>query len=340
MKIDLRSDTVTIPTASMRAAMMDAKIGDDVYGEDESVNELQQFAAAMFGKEAALFCPSGTMTNQISIQVHTRPGDELLCAEDSHVYKYEGGGIASNSGVQAKLLKGNFGRLTAQQIEEAINADDVHFPNTSLVSLENTFNRGGGSCYELNDLKAIQVVCAKHALNLHLDGARIFNAMVAKKQSAIEIGNAFDSLSICLSKGLGAPVGSLLLGSQQFILKAKRVRKVFGGGMRQAGFLAAAGLYALQNNIKRLSDDHNHAQITALEIQRLPKVKSIMPVETNIVIVQFDTPVEADAFHKYLTSNDVICNKISSNSIRLVFHLDITPNMVDKLLSVIKKFHG
>lgn len=335
--IDLRSDTVTKPTSQMMEAMANAKVGDDVYGEDETVNELQQVAAKLFGMEAALFCPSGTMTNQIAIKVHTQPGDELICSDNAHVYKYEGGGIAFNSGVQAKIIQGDRGRITAQQIEEVINADDIHFPPSKLVCLENTHNRGGGSIYSLAEIKNIKDVCAKHGMILHLDGARVFNAIVESDYTPKQLGETFDSISICLSKGLGAPVGSLLLGTSAVITKAKRVRKVFGGGMRQAGFLAAAGLYALQNNIERLKEDHIKAKQIELLFQTLPMVKSVMPVETNIVIIECKSVIEADVLLAGLKQQDILCGRISPTGLRMVFHLDITDSMMKRLFDCLQR---
>lgn len=261
MIVDFRSDTVTRPTPAMREAMFSAKLGDDVFGEDPSINELENLCANMFGMEAAIFCPSGTMTNQIAIKCHTQPGDELICDESSHIYQYEGGGIAFNSGASVKLLAGDRGRVKAEQVEKAIQPDDVHRPISRLVSLENTSNRGGGSCYEIKDLEEIKAICKKYGLSFHLDGARLWNALVAKGQTARQYGELFDSISVCLSKSLGCPVGSLLLGDTAFIKKARRVRKVFGGGMRQAGFMAAAGIYALKHNIERLEEDHRHAKM-------------------------------------------------------------------------------
>jgi threonine aldolase len=251
MQVDFRSDTVTRPTPGMLEAMFKAKVGDDVFSEDPSINELEALGAKMFGMDAALFCPSGTMTNQIAIKCHTQPGDEVICEAGSHIYQYEGGGIAFNSGASAKLITGDRGRITAQQVVESINnADDVHKAKSSLVSLENTANRGGGSCYNLEEIKRIKQVCDQHSLLLHLDGARLFNALVAKKEKPEEYGTLFHSISICLSKGLGCPVGSLLVGTQDFIKKSKRIRKLFGGGMRQAGYLAAAGIYACNTKLK------------------------------------------------------------------------------------------
>src|SRR5579864_6122308 len=247
MTIDFRSDTVTRPTPPMLAAMMQAKVGDDVFGEDPSINQLESMAAKLFGMEAALYCPSGTMSNQIAIKCHTQPGDEVICEKSSHVYIYEGGGIAFNSGSQVRALEGNLGRITAGQVSGAINPDDVHRARTSLVTLENTCNRGGGSCYDLEEIKKIRQVCSDNQLKLHLDGARLFNALVATGQTAGTYGELFDSISVCLNKGLGCPIGSILIGPAPFIRQARRVRKVFGGGMRQAGFMAAAGIYALEH---------------------------------------------------------------------------------------------
>ena len=330
--IDLRSDTVTKPTPAMLDAMMHAKVGDDVYGEDETVNNLQQMAADMFGMEAGLFCPSGTMTNQIAIKVHTQPGDELICADNSHVYKYEGGGIAFNSGVQAKTLKGDRGRITASQIVEVINDGNVHFPVTKLVTLENTANRGGGSFYDLDEIKRIRKMCTENNLILHLDGARIFNAIVETNYTAKDMGQIFDSISVCLSKGLGAPVGSVVLGKKEFINKAKRVRKVFGGGMRQAGFIAAAGIYALQNNITRLKDDHQRAKQVADVLKQKSFVKEMMPVDTNIIIFKAVNVETANQFIDRMKSENILVGKISSDECRMVFHLDVTDEMVNRLM--------
>ncbi|MES2560371.1 MAG: low-specificity L-threonine aldolase [Bacteroidota bacterium] len=333
MMIDLRSDTVTKPTPQMLEAMMQAKVGDDVYEEDDTVNALQAHAARLFGKEAALFCPSGTMTNQIAIKVHTQPGDELICADNAHVYKYEGGGVAFNSGVQIKQLVGDRGRITAQQVTESINVNDVHFPATRLVCLENTSNRGGGSVYSLAEMQHMASVCKQHNLQLHLDGARIFNAIVASDYDALQVGACFDSLSICLSKGLGAPVGSLVLGTKECINKAKRVRKVFGGGMRQAGFLAAAGLYALEHHVDRLMEDHLKAKFVGDTLSKLSWVKSVMPVETSIVIVQTHSPAEADRIQASLKQDGILCGRISPDQLRMVFHLDVSNNDTELLTS-------
>ena len=282
--IDLRSDTVTKPCKEMLSAMMNAELGDDVFNEDPTTNELEKYVADLFGKEAALFCPSGTMTNQIAIKVHTQAGDELLCDVNSHIYNYEGGGISFNSGVQAKLITGNEGRLSAELIEPCINGNFDWLSNTSLVCLENTVNRAGGSYYSSHQIKPIYDLCQAQGLKLHLDGARIFNALIESNDSPKQIGQYFDSISVCLSKGLGAPVGSLLVGKKEFIKKARRIRKVFGGGMRQSGILAAAGLFALKNNVQRLKEDHLRAKALEKILLTMPYVDSVLPVYTNIII--------------------------------------------------------
>ncbi|GAC1380961.1 MAG: GntG family PLP-dependent aldolase [Ginsengibacter sp.] len=336
--IDFRSDTFTKPTPEMLQSMFSAEVGDDVFGEDPSINKLERVSAEMFGMEAGIFCPSGTMTNQIAIKCHTQPGDEVICDKVSHVYIYEGGGIAFNSGAQVKALDGSRGLVTATQVEEAINPDDVHRARTSLVSLENTANRGGGSCYDFNDILEIRNVCNKYNLKLHLDGARLFNALVAKNETPAQYGETFDSISICLSKGLGTPVGSVLLGKTDFIRKARRIRKVFGGGMRQAGFLAAAGLYALENNIDRLAIDHLHAKHIAEALLKKEFVGKMMPVETNILIFEvidsYSPKSLAEEFKKY----DILVMPISPTQIRMVLHLDITKEMVLKTIELIDSF--
>lgn len=334
--IDFRSDTVTRPTPGMLDAMFSATVGDDVFSEDPTVNQLEKFSAALFGKEAALFCPSGTMTNQIAIKCHTQPGDEVICDHLSHVYQYEGGGIAFNSGCSVRLLQGHYGRITAQQVASAINPDDVHKPVTTLVSLENTANRGGGSCYQFSDIQAIKEVCSKNNLKLHLDGARLFNALVAKNETCQQYGEVFDTISICLSKGLGAPVGSVLIGSGDFIKKARRFRKVFGGGMRQAGFLAAAGLYALEHQVARLKEDHAHAQILAHALKEKDFVGEILPVETNIIIFEVKGRFTAPDLVTTLQRSNILTIAISPTQMRLVVHLDITPAKIQDTLNVLK----
>ena len=321
----------------MLDVMMQARVGDDVFGEDPSINELEAFAAEMFGMEASLFCPSGTMTNQIAIKCHTQPGDEVICDVSSHIYQYEGGGIAFNSAASVKLLYGDKGRITAQQVRDNINADDVHKARTSLVSLENTSNRGGGSCYEMEEIRKIKAVCDENNLVLHLDGARLFNALVEKKQTATEYGQLFHSISICLSKSLGCPVGSLLLGRKDFIKKARRVRKAFGGGMRQAGYLAAAGIFALKNNVERLQQDHDHAKQIADALRKKDFISEILPVETNIIIFQVKQPWTAKCFVEKLKESGILGHPISTTQVRLVTHLDVTPLMIEKTVDVITK---
>jgi threonine aldolase len=335
--IDFRSDTVTKPTPTMLEAMQKAALGDDVFGEDPTINELEAKAVALFGMEAALFCPSGTMTNQIGIKMHTQPGDEVICDFLSHVYQYEGGGIAFNAGASVRLLTGDRGRVTAQQVLEAINPDDVHKPNSSLVVLENTSNRGGGSCYELAVIEAIKKVCTQNNLKLHLDGARLFNALVYKNQSAKDYGRLFDSISICLSKGLGCPVGSVLIGTQEDIKKARRIRKVFGGGMRQAGMLAAAGIYALDHHIQRLAQDHAHAKQIEAALLSHPLVETVIPVETNIIIFQLKPTITAADMVEKLKEKGILCFATGKQTIRFVVHLDITEIMVEKTLEMIKE---
>lgn len=336
MNIDLRSDTFTLPTDPMRQAMMAAEAGDDVFGEDPSVNELESYTASLFGMESALFCPSGTMTNQVAINVHTRPGDEVICDKTSHIYQYEGGGIAFNSGCQVKLLEGDRGRITAEQVLQSVNADDIHKPVSRLVCLENTSNRGGGSCYDFAEIHKIKGVCLDKNLSLHLDGARIWNAMVAKQEDPKEYGRVFDSISVCLSKGLGAPVGSLLLGKKDFIKRARRIRKVFGGGMRQAGYLAAAGLYALKNHIHRLEQDHRHASMISTALARKDWIK-VLPVETNIIIFEVSGPYQAVSFVEAMKRSGIKCMSISPGQVRMVTHLDVSPEMTAVVIKAIEQ---
>jgi threonine aldolase len=333
--IDFRSDTVTKPTELMLQAMMQAPIGDDVFGEDPSINALESLSANLFGMESAVFCPSGTMTNQIAIKCHTQPGDEVICDKLSHVYLYEGGGIAANSGASVRLLDGDRGRINAEMVKDAINPLDIHKPLSTLVSLENTGNRGGGSCYDFSDIQKIKQVCLGNNLKLHLDGARIFNAIVAKNETCIQYGEVFDSISICLSKGLGTPVGSVLLGNKAFIAKARRVRKLFGGGMRQAGFLAAAGIYALENNINRLADDHHHAKLIEAALLKKDFVGTILPVETNIVIFEVKGRFTAPELATILKEKGILAIAISPTQIRFVLHLDITPSNVQQTIDTI-----
>jgi threonine aldolase len=321
----------------MLAHMQSAPLGDDVFGEDPSINALEAKTASLFGMEAGLFCPSGTMTNQLAIKTHTQAGDEVICEELSHIYQYEGGGIASNSGASVKLLRGNRGRITADQVLAAINPEDVHKPISKLVSLENTCNRGGGACYDFSEIEAIQKVAKSNGLGLHLDGARIFNAIVHKKEDPKQYGKVFDSISICLSKGLGAPVGSVLLGAAPFIKKARRWRKVFGGGMRQAGSLAAAGIYALDNHIERLKEDHTKALEIKNALLKKDFVKEIFEVETNIVIAHIEGKYNATQLAAALKEKNILVIAMTPALIRFVVHLDITNEMLAKTLETIEK---
>jgi len=334
--IDYRSDTFTKPSRPMLDAMFTAEVGDDVFGEDPSVNRLETMAAEIFGMEKGLFCPSGTMTNQVAIKCHTQPGDEVICDKLSHVYIYEGGGIAFNSGCQVKPIEGDRGRINAEQVKNAINAHDIHKANSKLVSVENTANRGGGSCYHFEDFKDIKNVCLENNLQFHLDGARIFNAIVEKQEDPKNYGRLFDSISVCLSKGLGAPVGSVLLGNAEFIGKARRIRKVFGGGMRQAGFLAAAGIYALEHNIERLNSDHLNAKKIAEALLKKPFTGKMMPVETNIIIFEVTGSYTAKSLAQQFKAFDILVMAISETQIRMVFHLDVTEAMVDTTIGVIE----
>jgi threonine aldolase len=328
--IDFRSDTVTKPSKEMMDAMFSAPVGDDVFSEDPTVNELQQFAAKMFGKEDALFCSSGTQTNQIAINVHVQPGAEVICHEESHIYKYEGGGIAKNSGASVRLLQGDRGRLTADAIAKWVNPDDVHFPTTQLVSLEDTANRGGGAIYNFEEIQKIKKFCVANNLPLHLDGARLMNALVETKIDPKAYAAEFDSISLCLSKGLGAPVGSVLIGTKDFIKKARRVRKVFGGGMRQAGIIAAGGLYALKNNVDRLLIDHQNAQQLERTLNQLNWVKEVISVETNIVVVILNNPSKRDEIISKLAEQGIRVMAFGEGMLRLVTHLDVFSNEIDQ----------
>jgi threonine aldolase len=336
MMIDLRSDTVTKPSAAMLEAMMTANVGDNVFAEDPTVYELEKKCAQLFGHEAALFCPSGTMTNQIAIKVHTQPGDELLCDVNSHIYNYEGGGISANSGVQAKLLQGDRGRINAQQVLDNINGNFDWLTHTSLVSIENTVNRSGGSIYDLNTIIELSKVCKTNNLKFHMDGARIFNALVETGTSTYEMGKLFDSISVCFSKGLGAPVGSVIIGSIEFINKARRVRKVFGGGMRQSGFLAAAAIYALDNNVERLTEDHKRAKEIEEILIQLPYIKSCMQVDTNILIFTLIDNILGDDFVKKANEKNLKCAAFARHNIRFVTHLDFNDDMLHQTEKILK----
>ncbi|MCB0516425.1 MAG: GntG family PLP-dependent aldolase [Chitinophagales bacterium] len=337
MQIDLRSDTVTKPTEAMLVTMMSAQVGDDVFGEDPTVNALEQKSAQMFGFEAGLFCPSGTMTNQIALKVHTQPLDEVIMHRLSHVYNYEVSGYAFHSGVAVRLLEGDNGRINAKDIAPLIQGKNDWEPNTRLVLIENTVNKGGGTVYSLAQMRQVAEVCKQHKLLLHLDGARIFNALVAQNMEAAQLQGMFDSISVCLSKGLGAPVGSVLLGNKQFIAKARKVRKVFGGGMRQAGFLAAAGIYALENNIDRLAEDHRRARVLAETLQQQDYVVEVLPTETNIVIFRLDDKLSGEKFVNRLAENNIKAIAFGPQWIRFVCHLNFTDEMLAEAVSVLQK---
>lgn len=337
-KIDLRSDTVTQPTDGMLEAMMNAKLGDDVFMEDPTVNALEDKVAKMFGKEAGLFCSSGTQTNQIGIKLHTTPGGEIITHKESHVYKYEGGGIAVNSGCSVKLLDGNYGRINLEQVKQSVNNPlDVHLPLTQLVSVEDTANRGGGAIYDFEELKAISKFCRENNFKFHLDGARVFNALVETNISTQDYGKIFDTISICFSKGLGTPIGSVLIGSKEEMVRARRIRKVLGGGMRQVGFLAAAANYGLDNHIDRLKVDHEHARLIATEIKSCEWIDEILPVPTNIVVIKVRSNVDVPHLIEKLKEQNVLVVAFGPQMIRMVTHLDISRLMVEETIDKVKK---
>ncbi len=335
--IDLRSDTITKPTPEMLEAMMLAEVGDDVFGDDPTVNALQEKIAKLFGMEDALYCPSGTMTNQIAMRVHTRPQDEVICHKYSHVYLYEGGGMMYNSMLSPKLLEGERGMITAAQITESINPDDIHFPNSRLVVLENTMNKGGGAIYDINEIRRIRKVCDENQLKLHLDGARFFNAITKTGENSAEYGKLFDSISICFSKGLGAPVGSVLLGTNDKIKEARRVRKVFGGGMRQAGYLAAACIYALDHNVNRLADDHIRAKKIGEELKQLPFIEDVYPVETNIVIGKLTQDKSEKWLLEQLEKQGILAVGFGKGLVRFVTHLDFKDEDLNRFSESVKR---
>jgi len=339
MIIDLISDTVTKPTAKMLEVMMHAKVGDDVFKSDPTVNELQEKAAKMFGMEDALFFPSGTMANQTAIKLHTQPGDKLICDKYAHVYNYEGGGAAFNSGVTCKLIDGQRGMFTAKQLEEAVaGRSDIHVPYSRLVCIENTTNKGGGACWDFSELEKLQKISKENNLAFHLDGARLFNALVAKNESSEQYGKLFDTISICLSKGLGAPIGSILLGSKKDIAKALRIRKLFGGAMRQVGFLAAAGIYALDNHINRLAEDHQKAKEIGVVLEALSYVTKLETIETNIVIFYVDEKIGAANFIQKMKDKNILLTPMGEGRIRIVTHLDYTNEMHDVVLKALRDF--
>jgi threonine aldolase len=334
--IDFRSDTVTLPTPEMKEAMFAAPLGDDVFGEDPTINELERYAAEMFGMEAAIYCVSGTQTNQIAINIHVQPGGEVITNVDSHIYKYEGGGIARNSGASVRLIHGNRGRLTSEDVKHWINPDNVHLPVTQLVSLEDTSNRGGGAIYDFEEIKKIRQVCLENNLPLHLDGARLMNAIVENGVDLKLYAAEFDSISLCLSKGLGAPVGSLLIGTKNFIHKARRVRKVFGGGMRQAGIIAAGGLYALKNNVDRLKTDHKHARMLGDTLASLDWIEEVVPVDTNIVVGILKNKDAVMPVLSKLENEGILAMDFGPGMIRMVTHLNNSLEDIDRTIEVLK----
>ena len=338
MKINLISDTVTKPTKGMLEAMMTAEVGDDVFKGDPTVIALQEKAAALFGMEDALFFPSGTMANQTAIKIHTQPGDKMFCDKWAHVYNFEGGGAAFNSGVTSHLIDGERGMFTANQLHEAVSSgrSDIHVPYSRLVAVENTTNKGGGACWSFEELIKIQKICSENDLAFHLDGARLFNAMVAKGECPKQYGEVFDTISICLSKGLGAPIGSVLLGTKEHIAKALRVRKLFGGAMRQVGYLAAAGIYALDHHVERLEIDHNRAKILGRTLQNCEFVKNVEPIETNIVIFNLIDTISEEAFISRLNDAGIDLISMGQGKLRMVTHLDFTEEMLESVVHTLE----
>jgi threonine aldolase len=335
--IDLRSDTVTRPSPSMLQYMMQAEVGDDVLGDDPTVKELEAKMATMFKKEDAIFCPSGTMTNQIAVKAHTQPGDEIICDITSHAYNFEGGGIAFNSGCSVRLVNGDRGLMKPEQVVENINPGDVHYARTRLVIAENTSNKGGGSIYNFRDLEGISDICGKHHLSFHLDGARLFNALAETNEKTGDYGRIFDSISICFSKGLGAPVGSVLLGSRVFIEQAKRVRKVMGGGMRQSGYLAAAAIFAINHNLDKLKIDNDRAKELGKILATLNYIDEVQPVQSNIVIFTLSKRYSQAEFLDLLHKNNIWALGFGPQKVRFVTHLDFNDNMLERTLIVLKK---
>ncbi|MFK5891248.1 MAG: GntG family PLP-dependent aldolase [Flavobacteriaceae bacterium] len=337
MTINLISDTVTIPTPKMLDFMMNAEVGDDVFNADPTVIALQAKIATMFGKEAALFFPSGSMANQTAINLHTRPAEQMICDKWAHVYNFEGGGAAFNSGVSCCLIDGHRGMFTAEQVEASITSpDNIHLSSTSLVAVENTTNKGGGACWDIEELKKIRKVCDEHNLAYHLDGARLFNALVAKNEDPKQYGALFDTISICLSKGLGAPIGSLLLGTKEHIRKALKIRKLFGGAMRQVGYLAAAGIYALDNNVERLAIDHKHAKMIGAALANSSLVSKVEPIETNIIIFNLATTVDEADYINALKNRGILISSMGSGKLRMVTHLAITEDMIEQVVNTLK----
>lgn len=337
MEINLISDTVTKPTSGMLKAMMNAEVGDDVFKADPTVLELQAKMAQMFGKEAGLFFPSGTMANQAALKLHTQPAEQVICDKWAHIFNFEGGGPSFNSGISCNLIDGHRGMFTADQVVQKINdKNNIHTPITSLVEIENTTNKGGGACWDLNEIQKIRKVCDDNELILHLDGARLFNALVAKNESPKQYGTLFDTISICLSKGLGAPIGSVLIGSHEQMKKALRIRKLFGGAMRQVGYLAAAGIYALDHHVERLAVDHYSAKEIGKALEKCRYVESVEPIETNIVIFYLKDSISQEDFMKYLNAKNILLHSMGEGKMRMVTHLDFTDEMLKIVIDVLK----
>ena len=338
MEINLISDTVTKPSAEMLKAMFTAKVGDDVFKQDPTVNEFERIVANLFGMEAALFFPSGTMANQTAIKLNTNPGDQIICDKWSHIHLYESGGASFNSGVNFNLLDGNRGMISAEQVKNGINDPEFyHAPLSKMVGIENTTNKGGGACYDIDELVKIKQVCVDNNLKFHLDGARLWNAMIAKKQHPKQFGELFDTISVCFSKGMGCPIGSVLLSDAETMRKALRIRKIFGGNLRQSGYLAAAGIYALQNNINRLEDDHNRAKELGNTLQKLSWVASVQPVETNIVVFSVIDTIEDKMVIEKLKQKGVAISLLAKNTLRMVTHLDYKQVMHEYVIDVLGK---
>lgn len=338
MEINLISDTVTKPSPEMLQAMFKAQVGDDVFKQDPTVNAFEKIVADLFGMEAALFFPTGTMANQTAIKLNTNPGDQIICDKWSHIHLYESGGASANSGVNFNLLDGHRGMITAEQVKEGINDPEFyHTPMSKMVGIENTTNKGGGACYDILELQKIKQVCVDHHLRYHLDGARLWNAMIAKKQQPKQFGKLFDTISVCFSKGLGAPIGSVLLGDAETMHRALRVRKIFGGNMRQSGYLAAAGIYALQNNINRLEEDHRRAKELGSQLEKCSWVAVVEPVETNIVVFSVQPQIQDKEVIEKLKQKGIAISLLGKGKLRIVTHLDYRQIMHEYVLEALQK---
>ena len=337
MEINLISDTVTKPSPEMMQAMFEAKVGDDVFKQDPTVNAFENMVADLFGMEAALFFPSGTMANQTAIKLNTNPGDQIICDKWSHIHLYESGGASANSGVNFNLLDGNRGMITAEQVKAGINDPEFyHTPLSKMVGIENTTNKGGGACYEISELQKIKQICIDHNLKYHLDGARLWNALVAKNQQPKQFGELFDTISVCFSKGLGCPIGSVLVSDAATIHRALRIRKIFGGNMRQSGYLAAAGIYALENNINRLEGDHRRAKELGIQLEQCNWVEKVEPVETNIVVFSAQPPVQDQLVIDKLKQKGISISLLAKGKLRMVTHLDYRQVMHEYVLETLE----